>query len=222
MTQPSIKGTIFCPVAEEVRKLRDSGRVSEDRLGAELEKQDIELLDKADLTASWYPISTYARLLDLLCQVEANGAASYYESRGHMSAKRLMEAGMYSQLDLLDSIADQNLVDTPEAEQAALRAYRKRLAVVISLARSIYNVGEWTVIDDEEHPGRVMIEVTEASDYSDGMIGAIVGFLDECANAVSEKIGKLYQSERPDRDRVRIRMRHDLYALRRKRQHDRA
>ncbi len=215
MSEPGVKGTIFCAVAEEIRALRESGRLSEERLGAELEAQDIELLEKDTLPASWYPMATYARYLDLLCNVEGGGVRSYYEKRGQMSAKRFMDAGMYSQLDLLDSIAGQVPTDDPEAEAAALRDYRKRLTVVISLARSIYNVGQWSVIDDEERSGRVVIEIAEAADYSDGMIGAIVGFLDECAHVVSERIGKLYKQERPRRDLVRIRMRHTLTELRR-------
>ncbi len=217
MSEPGVKGTIFCAVAEEIRALRDSGRLSEERLQAELEAVDIELLEKDTLPASWYPMATYARYLELLCAVEGRGARSYYETRGHMSAKRFMDAGMYSQLDLLDSIAGEVPTDDAEAEAAALRDYRKRLTVVISLARSIYNVGSWSVIDDEQQPGRVVIEISEAADYSDGMVGAIVGFLDECAHSVSERIGKLYKQERPQRDLVRIRMLHGLSEIRRRR-----
>jgi len=217
MSEPSIKGTIFGAVAEEIQALRESGRISEDELGAALESADIALLERKTLPASWYPMSTYARYLDLLCRIEGRGAPAYYETRGHMSARRLMEAGMYAQLDLLDSIASQTSASDSAAEQAALRAYRKQLTIVISLAGSIYNVGQWKVVDDPEHPGRVSIEIRDAGAYSEGMVRAIVGFLDECAHAVSEKIGKLYEFERPEHDRVVIRMRRDLAAVRRDR-----
>jgi hypothetical protein len=214
--EPSIKGTIFCAVADEIQALRDQGRISEDWLAVALEAADIDLLDKKQaLAASWYPIASYARFLDLLCATEGEGSASYYEKRGHMSARRLMDAGLYSQLDLLDSLVDGSRIDDPASREAGMRAYRKRLSVVISLAGSIYNVGQWKVLDDDEHPGRVMIEILDAAAYSDGMVGAIVGFLDECARTVSRNIDRLYRSERPEPDRVLIRMREDLVDVRR-------
>ncbi len=215
MKQPSIKGTIFCAVAEEIQAFREQGRITEDQLGAALEAADIKLLDKQALAASWYPIPTYARYLDLLCTTVGGGDPGYYETRGHSSARRLMDAGMYAQLDLLETITEASRVEDPADRQAAVRAYRKRLAVVVSLAGSIYNVGQWKAIDDAEHAGRVTIEIREAAAYSDGMVRAIVGFLDECAHSVTRKIEKLYFFERPERDRVLIRMRMDLDDVRR-------
>lgn len=217
MSEPSVKGTIFGAVAEEIQALRESGRISEDQLAAALESQDIAILETKTLPASWYPMATYARYLDLLCRVEGRGAPAYYEKRGHMSARRLMDAGMYAQLALLDSIATDNAAEDAAAEQAALRTYRKQLTVVISLAGSIYNVGQWKVVDDPEHPGRVSIEIRDAGAYSDGMVRAIVGFLDECAHSVIDKIDKLYDFDRPERDRVVIRMLRDLAVVRRDR-----
>jgi hypothetical protein len=217
MPEPSIKGTIFGPVAEEIQALHESGRLGEDELAAALEAKDIALLDAKTTVASWYPIETYARYLDLLCRLEGGGSPRYFEKRGNMSARRLMDAGLYTQLDLLGSIADEPVRIGEDAERRALRAYRSKLAVVLSLAGSIYNVGRWKVIEDEQHPGRAAIEIREASAYSDGMAGAIVGFLDECARAVSRKIQKLYRFERPDRDRIVIRMLRDLYDVRKER-----
>lgn len=217
MPEPSIKGTIFGPVAEEIQTLRESGRIGEDALAAALEARDIALLEVKTAVSSWYPIDTYARYLDLLCRLEGGGDPRYFEQRGSMSARRLMDAGLYSQLDLLGSIADEPVRVGEDAEQRALRAYRSKLTVVLSLAGSIYNVGRWKVIEDEQHPGRAAIEIREADAYSDGMAGAIVGFLDECARAVSRKIQKLYRFERLARDRIVIRMLRDLYEVRKDR-----
>jgi hypothetical protein len=214
MQEPSFKGTIFGPVAEELKALRERGRIGEDELATALEAKDLLLLEAKTTVATWYPIETYARYLDLLCRLEGGGDPHYFEKRGSISARRLMDAGLYSQLDLLGSIADEPTRVGNDAEQRALRAYRSKLAVVLSLAGSIYNVGRWKVIEDEQHPGRAAIEIREADAYSDGMAGAIVGFLDECARAVSHKIQKLYRFERPTRDRIVIRMLRDLYEVR--------
>jgi hypothetical protein len=217
MPAPSIKGTIFGPVAEEIQALRESGRISDDELAACLEAKDIELLEEKALVASWYPIDTYARYLDLLCKKEGGDDPHYFETRGSMSARRLMDAGLYSQLDLLGSIADEPERAGSDAEERAMRAYRSKLSVVLSLAGSIYNCGRWKALPDDEHPGRAVIEIREAEAYSDGMAGAIVGFLDECARAVNRKSRKLYAFERPSRDRILIRMLRDLSQVRRDR-----
>lgn len=217
MPKPSIKGTIFGPVAEEIQNLREQGRLGDDELAATLEAGDIELLEAKVMVASWYPIATYARYLDLLCQKDGGGDPSYYERRGSMSARRLMDGGLYSQLDLLGSIADEPDREGEDAAERALSAYRSKLTVVISLAGSIYNVGVWKAIPDPEHPGRVAIEIREAESYSDGMARAIVGFLDECARAVTSKVQKLYRLERPAPGQLLIRMLRDLSHVRKER-----
>jgi len=217
MPEPSIKGTIFGPVAEEIHALRESGRISEDELAAALEAKDIALLEAKTVASAWYPIDTYARYLELLCRLEGGGKPAYFERRGSMSARRLMDAGLYSQLDLLGSITDEPERVGEDARQRARRAYRSKLTVVISLAGSIYNVGRWKVIDDAKHPERVAIEIREADAYSDGMAGAIVGFLDECAHSVNRRVQKLYRFERPTRDRIIVWMLQDLSELRGKR-----
>lgn len=217
MPEPSIKGTIFGPVAEEIQALREQGRIADDELTAALEARDLELLEEKTLVASWYPMATYARYLDLLCRTEGRGDPRYFEQRGSMSARRLMDSGLYSQLDLLGSITDEPERVGEDATARALRAYRSKLSVVLSLAGSIYNVGRWKVIDDDAHPDRVAIEIREAEAYSDGMAGAIVGFLDECARAVTTRLQKLYEYERPTRDRIVIHMTEDLGTVRRNR-----
>lgn len=216
MARPSIKGTIFAPVAEEIHQHCREGRISEEKLAVALQPEDLELLEKKLLTSSWYPMETYARYLDLLCQVEGGGAPGYYERRGHLSARRLMDAGMYAQLDILGSIADQPERVGEDADARALAAYRSKLTVVLSLAGTIYNVGVWKVVEDPAHSGRVAIEIRDTSAYSDGMVGAIVGFLDECARSVSSDLDKLYRFERLERDRVMIYMLEDLAPLRRR------
>jgi len=215
--EPSIKGTIFAPVAEEVQALRESGRLSEEKLAVALQPEDLGYLDNKLLTASWYPIATYARYLDLLGEVEGEGDRRYFERRGHMSAQRLLDAGMYSQLDIIGDLASRTVpgADDPDGAQT-LSTYRKKLAVVLSLTGTIYNCGQWKVVDDPQDAGRVMIEIRDCAAYSDGMVGAIVGFLDRCAQTVSRDVDKLYEFDRPAKDFVRIRMTEGLIELRRR------
>ena len=80
---------------------------------------------------------------------------------------------------------------------------------MISLARSIYNVGEWSVEDDPTTPIRVLTCVNGAGDYSEPMRLAAEGFLNECARAAGRD-DDLYSSERPRPDRIVFHMLADI------------
>src|SRR6185503_3004487 len=68
-SEPSIKGSALSSVVEDVRALRDSGRISADRLETSLEAADLVLLEAKIQPALWYPIQSYARLTRLLLDV---------------------------------------------------------------------------------------------------------------------------------------------------------
>jgi hypothetical protein len=57
-SEPSIKGSALSSVVEDVRALRDSGRISADRLEASLEAADLALLETKIQPALWYPIQS--------------------------------------------------------------------------------------------------------------------------------------------------------------------
>lgn len=214
MPNPSIKGSIFRGVVEEIRQLRESGRLGEAQLEGGLDETDLELLDQKILDASWYPMESYGRMLDLLCRHVGGGRPAYYAERGAANARRLMDAGMYSQLDLLERWRkDEEGVDPDRDAERLVSAYQSKLRLVVSLAGSIYNTGRWRVVPDPQHPRRVLIEIDDAGAYTDGMRYAIEGFLNECAKTVRHGIGALYATERPDPATIRIRMNVDLPEL---------
>jgi len=72
-TAPSIKGSAFSSVIDDVRRLRDEGRLGSDELEARLEAADLALIDEKIQTALWYPIESYRRLSELLLDVEGGG-----------------------------------------------------------------------------------------------------------------------------------------------------
>ncbi len=214
MPEPSIKGSIFGSVVDEIQALREQGRIDDATLDVNLEPADMELLDQKILTADWYPIASYARYLELLVQIEGGGNDRYLEERGGRSAQRLVDAGLYTQLDLLGGLAQSSDREGPDARERALAEYRSKLTVVLSMAGSIYNVGRWTVIQDPQNSDRIAIQIEQAESYSDGMVRAIVGFLEACARLVSDQIDRLYRIERPARDRIVLYMLEDLTSLR--------
>jgi hypothetical protein len=209
MAVPSIKGSIFKGAIDDLVRLREEGRISEEQLESKLAPEDLDLLEGEIGAAAWYPMESYGRIVELLGDVEGGGKDSYFVERGRASARRLMESGLYQQLAFLPRWEAN--YDAKRADSAArIAEYTRNLRMVTSLASAIYNVGEWTVEPDPEHPGRVVIAVREASAYSEPMRLAIEGFLNECAQAAREELTKLHTSERPAPDLILFRMTCDI------------
>ncbi len=208
MAEPSIKGSIFKGVIDDLARLREEGGVSEEQIEARLAAEDLVFLEAEVNPASWYPIESYARITQLLGETEGAGKDGYVE-RGRASARRLMKAGLYQQLAFLSRWNERTKWDTGD-ESALIADYASKLRMVTSMASSIYNVGKWAVEPDPEAPGRVRIAVREASAYSEPMRLAIEGFLNECAQAAREDLVHLYTSERPAPDLILLRMTRDV------------
>jgi hypothetical protein len=66
ITGPCIKGALFEPVVADILGLVEAGRLTQTALEAQLQSIDLAFLESKLSTALWYPIETYARLLELL------------------------------------------------------------------------------------------------------------------------------------------------------------
>ncbi len=212
MTEPSIKGSIFRGAIDDLARLQREGRVSQEEVDAQLATEDLAFLEGETSSAGWYPIESYARLIELLGDLEGGGKDAYFVERGRASARRLMESGLYQQLSFL-SRWDSTLGAAGDDTSATIADYARNLRMVTSLASAIYNVGKWVVEPDPEHAGRVCIAVREARAYSDPMRLAIEGFLNECARAAREDLTHLHISERPAPDLMLFRMTRDIMDL---------
>ena len=212
MAEPSIKGSIFKGVIDDLARLQREGRVSQEEVDARLATEDLALLEGEINASAWYPMESYGRLMDLLGEVEAGGKDAYFVERGRGSARRLMESGLYQQLSFL-SRWESMLGAAGDDQSAMIADYARNLKMVVSLASAIYNVGKWVVEPDAEHAGRVCIAVREARAYSDPMRLAIEGFLNECARVAREDLTHLHISERPAPGLMLFRMTCDITDL---------
>jgi hypothetical protein len=206
MSEPSIKGSIFAGVIEDLLKLRDSGRIPREKLEARLTPTELELIETKIYPGTWYPMLSYARVTDLLCEMQTSDRREYFRGRGAANARRLIEGGLYSQLDFLKRW-DASTGTRAQADLSArLDAYIRSLRLVTTLSKSIYSTGDWRVERDPDRPGRARIEILDTAAYSEGMRLAIEGFLNECVRAVREHELQLYVSERVAPDHIRISM----------------
>lgn len=128
VTDPSIKGTLFEPVVADVLGLVEAGKLTRTALEARLPSIDLAFFGSKLSAALWYPIETYARLLELLVAVEGGLRPQHYlQQRGARAAQRLIDAGLYSQLE------------------ASVGTWGEKTGrIMVTLGRVIYNFGQWS------------------------------------------------------------------------------
>ena len=164
---PSIKGSALTALVEDVRALRDSGRISPDRLEASLEASDLALLDAKVQAALWYPIRSYVRLSELLLDVVGGGDPQYIIDRGARAAQRLWESGLYVQLQHGEERA-------ARARRAGGQLSSRDARVITTLSGAIFNFMRWAY---RVEPPDAVIEVNDAGDWPDVAVWASRGFL---------------------------------------------
>ena len=199
MTTPSIKGSIFASVVEDVNKVVASGDVRKDEVARWLGAAEIALLDAKILVSNWYDIRSYDRMNTLLRDVVGNGEDEYLRERGRETARKLGAAGIYAQMEYL------NRTEVSRATGAArIEAFGRDLRKLTTISASILNFSVWTPKPDPEHADRYLIEVTDARDFPDTLAWRSDGFV----NGMSAKHspGDLWRWERPSPDRVVFRM----------------
>jgi len=211
MTVPSIKGTIFQGVIDDLARLRGEGRVSDAQIETGLIPEDLVYLENEINASGWYPLESYTRFSEFLCQIEGEGKDSYYVERGHRSARRLVDGGLYQQLAFLERWTESS--KRGDSEESLIANYARNLKLVVSMAASIYNSNQWVVEPDTACPGRFRIAIRNACHFSDPMRLAAEGFLNECTATARPDILDLFRSERAGEDLIYIRMTRDVMSL---------
>ena len=184
---PSIKGTAYNSVHEDLHRMVDDGRVGHDELEAVLSREELEVFDSKVLASKWYPISTYRKLLALVAAKEANGRLEeYLVERGWRAAERLKEAGIYKQLG-----SDENSGKSWGARVADL---------VVKISGLLYNFTRWSV-DEPQNPATFHVVVDEAKDFADECRYTAQGFVAFAATMMAGAPVKI-SSTRPSPDRI--------------------
>jgi hypothetical protein len=194
MDAPSIKGSAFQSVVEDVQRLLEGDRISREELEVRLEPADLPLLDEKVLPALWYPIGTYRRLSELLMEIEGGGRTEYLVRRGARAAERLFALGIYQQLRRGEAIAE-------EIRSSGSLWSQQDGAIMASLAGAIFSFTTWRFVADAENRGEHRIEVSDAAALPEVARFAAQGFIEY----VSTRLAKAHvrvTSERPAPDRI--------------------
>ena len=93
---PSIKGTVLSDLVEDVRALLEAGDPDAE---ASLTPEDLQIMEKGIAQAAWYDVRFYERLMTLMRDVRGHGRNEYVIDRGRERGRKLMEAGLYQQME---------------------------------------------------------------------------------------------------------------------------
>ena len=134
MSGPSIKGSAFQAVIDDLKRLLDSGALDEAEAASRLEPGDLELLRNGIHTGSWYAVDAYRRMLALLVAKEARAdREGYLRRRGRAAAERILKMGLYSHLDAA----------MRAAERAPERWVEQVGRVMTTLSNAMFNFSAW-------------------------------------------------------------------------------
>ena len=193
---PSIKGSVFVHLVEDTQKLLAAKRVKQEELSRWLKPKDLELFAERVQAHEWYDIRAYARFSELLRDVEGGGSNEYLRKRGAKNAKRLLEAGLYQQLEY----THRTLFVRESDKEARFLAFGRDLARLTTISSSILNFGRTAHKPDPDRKMRWLIEVTQAREYPDALVWASDGFTNEMARQHNSP--DLWAWERPESDRI--------------------
>jgi len=201
---PSVKGSLVAASVEDVNKLAQSKAISQAELARRLEPGDLAILAEGVQTGAWYDIRIYARLLALLKDVEGEGSNDYLRRRGAQSAERLLNAGLYQQLEYLN----RTKLAKAASPQERFLAFGRDLRLLCSLSGSLYNFMRWEPQIDPEVASRYQVCVSDAAAYPDDMGWAAEGFINRMARQHGD--ADLWRWRRTAPDRIVFRMLRDV------------
>jgi hypothetical protein len=187
MSIPSIKGTAYNSVHDDLHHMVDDGRLTHEELEAVLSRAELDAFDSKVLASKWYPISTYRKLLALVAEKEGKGRTEeYLVERGWRAAERLKEAGIYKQLG---------------SEEGVGKSWGARVAdLVAKISGLLYNFTRWSV-DEPQNPATFHVIVDDAKDFADECRYTAQGFVAFAATMIAGAPVKI-SSQRPTPDRI--------------------
>ncbi|HKC51801.1 MAG TPA: hypothetical protein VKF60_13475 [Myxococcota bacterium] len=195
-TLPSIKGSVFAVLVEDIQKLVSGQRLKREELARWLNPKDLGYLDAPVQPFEWYDIRSYGRMSLLLRDVEGGGSNEYLRKRGARNAKRLLEAGLYQQLEY----THRTLFAQESEKNARFEAFGRDLGRLTTISSSILNFGRTGHKPDPDRKMRWIIEVTQAKEYPEPLVWASDGFTNEMAR--QHNTPDLWAWERPEPERI--------------------
>jgi hypothetical protein len=182
MSVPSIKGSIFEGLLQDVRQAAADGRADLDELRELLDDKDRALIDGQIATIQWVPMRVYTVILDYLTKVEGGAdPVAYLRGRGARACERLID-GIY------------------KAYKVEPGNWGKRTGeIMMGMGKLLYNFTSWSFA--EKGAGIYQISCEDADDFPDAAMHTAAGFIDRYARGASGRSIEV-KCERPNRKRI--------------------
>ena len=155
---PSVKGSIFTSVSDDLKTAVAEGRLSPDDLDSFLDSKDRALLDSVVTAVSWMPIAAYGCMLELLARAEGAGRReAYLRDRGARAAERLL-SGTYESFDAGPGNWGQRAGE-----------------LMVGIASVLYNFSRWSFSESADGEWEIVVE--DAAAFPDAAFHTAHGFL---------------------------------------------
>jgi hypothetical protein len=193
---PSIKGSVFARVVEDVLKALDNAGLSRSDAAKWLDPAALALLDQTITVAGWYDIRSYDRMNALLLELEGGGSHEYLREQGRNTARRLLDGGLYAQLEYLQ----RTQVAKQTEQRNRFEAFGRDLRLLTSLSASILNFSRWSARPDRAKKYRYLIDVTDAAAVPESLCWRSEGFVNGMASVHGGP--DLWSWTRPAKDHI--------------------
>ena len=192
--EPSAKGAIVMGAVASLRKLRRSGGLTDAQLAARLSRAALELLEQTIEIGLWYPMASFAELVEFEWEVAGKRSPDYARTSGAKTADRQFASGRYQQLEFVER--------TGRAESGSALLLQAKLITTITSA--FYNFLQTRVSIGPTRPKRLEIVYANAAAFPEPLRYATEGFM----NRINERQGstRRWTSGRLAPDRIVYRM----------------
>jgi hypothetical protein len=199
-TEPSLKGSVITELIEDINKLITGGELSRESVERQLTSEDTATLETGIVVSQWYSVQFYRRAAELLRDTVGGGRNEYLRERGLTKGRKLIEAGLYQQMEY----ASRAQVKEEVSPDKRFAAYGHDLRLFVSLSRSLLNFTKWSTIPDPDHEDRYLILVEEAAGYPDALAWATEGLIESMAS--THGLSNVWSHQRTQPDRIVFRM----------------
>lgn len=174
----SIKGVAIKSAVADLRRLIDADALPSKVVFDELTDFERLLLKRGVDDDAWYPMGSYDRINRVLFEHDGQCAPDYFQKRGRAVADRVIATGAFKQVDFVRRIEPSAAV-----EQVVLN-----LRVAGTLWMGMFSVGSWRVLSAADTAtmagdagNSIGVEITDAEDFSDMAVQAVLGFMQRLA-----------------------------------------
>ena len=202
---PAIKGSVFKGIVEHARQFCQASGIDAEALEKRVGADVAELIQGEIYVVEWYPIEHYGAVRQFLREAEGNGDPQYGMDSGGASARRMIDSGIYPQLDMFKTLASEWRADASNSTGELLDALERLVRPITLIYEGFYNFSHVDILRDPEHDDRLRF------DYRDGNVMpydgrlAVVGFWNGVTRYWSSVEAELWRLEDlPDGYAVRM------------------